>query len=191
MCHCRYHRKQTLKEWIHGQCSGSADSFSLTQMCWFRLGTFGFVLKNMSLHCSSMKGHEASKVQGITKLFWGDTTHWKVPCKICPPWTQCPPKMVLHRLILFSSWTFLLLPDHLQGSYVLPLHWFYPWRSSCLQQLVCCSSADSWVCSHSNVMHYAYFDCLLVRSSFICNPVNETTPTSLEEEEQILLAPSQ
>lgn len=40
-------------------------------------------------------------------------------------------------------------------------------------------------------MHYAYFDCLLVRSSFICNPVNETTPTSLEEEEQILLAPSQ
>lgn len=71
MCHCRYHRKQTLKEWIHGQCSGSAYSFSLTQMCWFRFGTFSFVLKNMSLHCSSMKGHEASKVQGITKLFWG------------------------------------------------------------------------------------------------------------------------
>lgn len=177
--------KYTLEEWIYWSVSIRVSwQFLLRQMCWFRSGTFSFVLGKMGLHCSYMKPAKSEELQGF---FWG---HHILKSSLQNP---CHPLWFSTDSSRFPHGSFFLLPDQLQDSDLLLLHGFYPWRrmaafSSCS---LSSSSVDSWVCSHSNMMHYVCFDCPLVRNRFIHNPVNVTTLTSLEKEEQDLPVPFQ
>lgn len=187
MWHWNYHRKQTNSHWRSGyigQCpSGWADSFY-----WDRsadLGQVHSVLFWEKWACIAATWSQQS-LRNYKVFFWG---HHILRSSLQNP---CHPLWFSTDSSRFPHGSFFLLPDHLQDSHLL-LHWFYPWRrmaafSSCS---LCSSSVDFWVCSHSNMMHYVCFDCPLVRNCFIHNPVNVTTLTSLEKEEQDLPVPFQ
>lgn len=170
--------KQKVNEWMFWSVL-AADNFLHSQLCWFRLGTFncGLVSRKMGLHgsCRSVTSPAKPKeLKGRVFFFFWTPHILKSTLQNLrhPSWASTDSFCFPYGPVFCSLTTFRI---HI---YLLCIGSIYE-GVRLLQQTISLIFL-SWLLSMFTVMPYVYFDCLLVRSSFVHNPVNVTALMGFE-----------